>query len=60
MSDGLKGNVIDLTTLTAAGDEGRVVEELAECLERFLAARADEPTLIRARAALEVWQHRRS
>jgi hypothetical protein len=35
----------------------RVAEAMAECLERFLSASADEPTMLRARAALEDWRH---
>lgn len=33
-----------------------VAAELADCLERFLAARADEPTMERAEQALEAWR----
>lgn len=32
-----------------------VAEELAWCLERFVTARVDEPTMERARQALEAW-----
>ena len=33
----------------------QVGDELAECLERFLAASADERTLDRARTAVALW-----
>ena len=33
-----------------------IAAELADCLERFLDARADEPTMERARRALEAWR----
>ena len=58
MSNGRQGQVLDRRGPTTAGTGGAVVEELAACLERFLAATADEQTLIRARAALEVWHGR--
>ena len=32
-----------------------VADEMAQCLERFLAASVDERTLARAQQALELW-----
>jgi hypothetical protein len=38
-----------------AGEAGTAGDELAACLERFLAVTVDEQTLVRSRAALTVW-----
>ena len=35
--------------------QDEVTAELAHCLKRFLSASADEPTMERARRALEAW-----
>jgi hypothetical protein len=54
----LSPEMIDLRRLAGPRRDGLLFagDALAECLERFLSARADEPTMQRARAALDEWR----
>jgi hypothetical protein len=51
------GSIVDLRAVVAKGHD-RLVEtgnEMADCLQRFLTASADGPTLQRAHEALLLW-----
>lgn len=45
-----------MNQLAVRTPDRRTVDELAECLERFLTARADEATMERAQLALARWR----